>query len=228
MPFLKSTILALAILAIPASSQGSIIADFSQDFSTGANPNGAWSYGRSAAPGGTMTLLTATAFSSGGELAVWIGPGGYPDVGVNTTNSPYTGGSVTVGPGQGLLHPGPSGEYAVVRYELQAAATATLDLMLEGIDSHPTTTDFHLLKNGVEVFGGIIASFQNVQSFSQTYSFSSGDVIELAVGYGTNNDYTFDSTGFYLTLSDAVPEPGAMSLGLAGLLMTGLFRRFRR
>lgn len=217
--------LAAAAGLVPVSGQAGVIADFAADFSIAANPNGAWQYGSAAAPGGSLTLMTYS-LASGAFLSWKPGAESFQAVALYNSATPFPVLTSEISPYEGILHPGPAGQYAVVRYTVQSPAEALLEAMVEGLDN--ATTDYHLLLNGSQIFGGVIASFKVPSTFSQTYSLLAGDVIELAVGYGTNNDFAFDSTGFTLRLSDAVPEPGGIGPGAAGLLLTALWRKFRR
>src|ERR1017187_6050392 len=120
------------------------------DFSTSLNPNGPWSYGSTPSLGGTFSLLVA---GSCGPLAGWNG-GGATAVG----DPPMVyGGTGTCGGGTlagGLLdlHPGPTGQYSDVRWIDAASGTYNISGIFQGIDMTPTTTDVHVLLNGVSLF----------------------------------------------------------------------------
>ena len=59
-------------------------------------------------------------------------------------------------PGQFALHPGPGGEYAVVRYVAPEAGEASIDAVFTGLDIFGTTTDVHVLLNGNALFDGLV------------------------------------------------------------------------
>lgn len=223
----------LALLASAAPSHAVVLADFASGFSATTNPNGDWRFGSLTAPGGTFTLSGATTtYGPGNEVTAWSPVGTFwPTVALNPTAAPVSFGAgnvVTLDPGEGLLHPGAAGEYADVRYTFAAPVTATLDVAFRGIDAVGTTTDVHVLRNGVSLFSGAIGGYGDTETFNITLAFAAGDVIDFAVGVGSNGNFVDDSTGFKAAFSTpAVPEPGTWALFVAGLLGLALLRRAR-
>ena len=243
--------LALALLtvgslasALPAAAQH--VYDASADFSTTTNPSpldgGVWSYGVEATLGSTFSLYTLTSSGTGnggGTVQGWVSAGGIPPVlGENTSGTTYieneNNSTITVAPNQLYLHPGPNGEYSVLRFT--APTTSTFSFMgdFNAADAHPTTTDVHVLLDNASIADGGI----NVNGGGSTDSLSSnsialtkGDTLDFAVGYG-NGTYNYDSTGLYAKVTDvkanAVPEASTtVSFGLL-LCLGGLAWSVRR
>ena len=211
--------------------------DASTDFSTTTNPSpldgGVFSYGAEATLGGPFSLNTSTFTLTGnvsGVLQGWTGTGGFPIVGKNTSATTSiddnAGTAVTLAPSQLDLHPNPNGEYSVLRFTAPTTSTFSFAGDFNGADSRPTTTDVHVLLNGIPIADGGI----NVKGGGNTASLSSnslaltkGDTLDFVVGYG-NGNYFYDSTGLFAKVTDLnapVPEAStALSFGL--LLCLGL------
>ncbi len=222
----------LGLLATPAMA-----ADYALDFSTSANPAGAWSYGSRPTLGGAFSL-SGTLNTDGTAAAVkyWSPQSGvdtdWPRVGLNTGNSAVQiFGTVDLAAGQGLLHPGPTGHYADARLTTAAPMTGVLNTSFIGIDyTGGTTTDVHVYKNGIALFDSSINAFGELKNYTSTLTFAVGDTLDFLVGWGANENYLFDSTGFYTTISEitAAPEPASLALLVGGLMTLGFLRRRRR
>jgi hypothetical protein len=110
----------------------------------------------------------------------------------------------------------------VIRFTAPNAGSFALDSSFTGLDFvGPTTTDVHVLLDGSSIFNGIVDGFGagSGPSFTTTLTLQKGDIVDFAVGYGTNQNYLFDSTGITATLS-SVPEPASVilqAIGLAGM-----------
>jgi hypothetical protein len=61
----------------------------------------------------------------------------------------------------------------------------------------PTTTDVHVLHNEACIYSAEVSGYgpPSDQSFTTTISVAVGDTIDFAVGYGTNGNYGYDTTG---------------------------------
>ena len=222
------------ISARPAAAQH--LYDASADFSTTSDPNpldgGVWSYGQEATLGGPFALYTTTASSSNGQLQGWTTNTGYPDLSDNQSGSVFSetlnGATITIQPNQLNLDPGPQGQYSVLRFIVPTTSLYSFSGNFNGADNHPTTTDVHVLLNGLSIAdGGInVSGGGNTASLaSSSLALTKGQTLDFVVGFG-NNDYSYDTTGLYAKVTDlsapaAVPEASTtVSFGL--LLVLGL------
>lgn len=228
------TVLAVLCLGAPARAGFFNAAD---DFSPTNNPNGVWSYGYSTSLGSSFILYT--------HNGILNNPGGSPNgldswnfnIGLNnpvvfhngTSGALGINGTATAQAGQLGLHPGPDGEYSIVRFTSPTTEAYSLSAAFSGLDFHgPTTTDVHILLNGSSIFDGNINAFGAGPAFSQILNLHAGDTVDFEVGFGSNKNYSFDSTGLSATLSTAVPEPGSFALaGIGVALMAGYGLRNR-
>jgi hypothetical protein len=205
------------------------------DFSIVSNSSvaGVWSYGQTPTLGGAFSLL-ATAVPSeplNPLLRDWRGAepgfaGNYPFLLQNPTGiAQALGGTATSQPDELLLHPGPSGEYSVLRFVVPTSGSYQLQGAFTGRDTFLATTDTSILLNsGSSLFTGDINinAGGNSAAFNLTQSFTAGDTLDFAVGFG-NGSYSNDSTGLKLSITSSVasaPEPTTLVfLALGGALV---------
>lgn len=219
---LSGLALALGLCTQTSAQTVGDASDAASDFSATQNPNGHWSYGWTQQLGSTFQLATERTVQDG--LDIWVGPvaepsppGHFPLVGHNgTLNSIVTANTVRVEPGQLFLHPGPTGEYAVLRFTADQQSQYFLSALFIGIDFvGPTTTDVHVLMDGDSVFDGVVTAFGRGPEFRSFLDLSRGSTVDFAVGFG-NGNFFFDSTAVAAEITP-VPEPGVAALLLAGL-----------
>jgi len=136
------------------------------------------------------------------------------------------------------FHPGPKGEYSVVRYTAPKAGEYRIDAAFAGIDQQ-TTTDVHVLAAGKPLFDSYIRlhGLGRECSFAKSLDLAAGDTVDFVVGYG-NGDYGYDSTGLDATITDpdglvhgAVKEYGTGSWSYGYLIpaehpASSTFRRY--
>ena len=189
------------------------VADVAADFSRTNNPNGVWSYGWAVTLGSPFILSSSPGARE--RIDAWRGnlaPDGNPaayhngtrDVIVVATSARYE-------PGQFGLHPGPNGEYAIVRYVAPITGEASIKSMFVSQDLFETTTDVHVLFNGAFVFDDFVEGVAGSShvSFARRFSLRQGDTIDFAVGFGRNGTFFNDSTGLAATVTP-VPEPSTL------------------
>jgi hypothetical protein len=223
----------LASMAAPTRARADLIYDAASDFSLSSNPNGVWSYGDSATPGGPLILYTVAQSSSGIDLWGSSGPFTPPWVGHNGTASVVDiGSSVQFQPGQLGFHPGAGGEFSIVRFTAPMAGTFDLSASFSGLDFvGPTSTGVHVLQNGNPIFNGLVNGFGpgSGPSIDTTLSLAAGDRLDFAVDFGSNGNFFNDSTGVSVTLStSAVPEPpSTVMLGTGAISILWFMTRRR-
>jgi hypothetical protein len=191
---------------IPQSAPAFADASYSAaaDFSATSNPTGVWSYGWSAQRGSAFTLDTQRTNVGGADI--WFEPRGDPVApgvfhnGTNGTVNPY--GTHPFAPGQLGLHPGPYGDNAVVRWTAPAFGTFDIAATFSGMDTGGTTTDVAVLRNGGELFSGLVNGYQATRSFSGVVAVSAGETIDFSVGYGSNETYFGDMTGLDAVITE--------------------------
>jgi len=225
--------LGLCLAGFTAGAQ--VTYDLSADFSATSNPAGVWSYGAKASLSGTFDLFTVqrTVSSDNGVLLnVWqLVPYMEPTLIYNGTSQTATsnGGQGVYGPGAFLMFAGTDGAadgYGVARFTTPTGGTGTYQLSYSARSylsgSLSGDTDFHIFKNGSELFGQFLAGNSSTSS-SLELSLLPGDVVDFVVGRGT--DGSGNNSGLILgaTLT-MVPEP---SLSVV-LLLGGAFLALRK
>ena len=113
------------------------------------------------------------------------------------------------------FHPGPHGEYSVVRFTAPATGDYRFDGAFAGIDEK-TTTDVHVLGGGAAQFDGLInlGGQGRRAPFNGSVHLNAGEALDFAVGYG-NGSYEYDSTGIEATVTgpDGVRHRAASEYG---------------
>ncbi len=185
-------------------SSWEVASEFNDTVNTStANPSGVWSYGEKPTLLGAFTVF-ANGFNPTADISGWTNPGGFPIVAhnVHAITTIGSGLVVTLPPRALLLHPGPFGQYAVLRFTAPASGTYLVSGQFYALDDNGsgTTTDVWIvLKNSSTLFsgnldylGGIpLTSFTNCRKFKM----KRGDTLDFEVGYGSDLDYNYDSTG---------------------------------
>jgi hypothetical protein len=195
--------------------------DASRDFSSLANPSGAWSYGWKGSLGGVFNLLTVRGtvpFDNGVPVDYWrFSSSSEPAIFHNgATNTAISNGGQGVHPPGALFYfGGPNGtgrNFGVLRFTAPAAADYQLETAVKPYLNGPPQgdTDFHVVRNGVELFGTNLAVTATA-SFNPVLSLNAGDTIDLAIGRGAD-DSNFGS-GLDITAritvasTNSVPAP---------------------
>ncbi len=213
-----SVVMVLVVAAGSASAQSF---EAASEFSLGGNPTGVWSYGfRGAAADAALTLFST---AHAGSLAVWDRglsfPNNYPRVVSNTSAEPiFWGTDIALQPGELGYHPGPSGEFCVVRFTAPSAGDwtyATRSVLLDGLSDGVSV---HVVVNGVSLFTTTIGGGKagGDASDARQVTLAAGDTIDFVCGSSGNN--TGDTLQLVANVR-AVPAPGGLALlGGAALL----------
>src|SRR6185436_13482233 len=114
----------------------------------------------------------------------------------------YVSGDIQYLPGQLIVHPLNSGAFSVVRFVATSSDSFTITAGFQVRDRRSTTTDVHVLKNGVSLFADAISGFGpgSNKAFTATTSLVAGDTLDFVVGNGQNG-FTQDSTSLAVTIS---------------------------
>jgi len=198
-------------------------ADVAADFSSTDNPNGVWRYGWTQTLGSPLNLSTSPRIRDGvdqwrGDLAEDGNPAAYHN---GTAGVILVGGGARFEPGQFGLHPGPDGEFAVVRFTAPAAGTASITAEFRGQDTTGTSSDAHVLFNGVSLFDAFVEGNGDFSAVpvDRTLALNKGDTIDFAVGFGSNGTFFGDSTALAALIQlNPVPEPGTLTLLTLGVI----------
>jgi hypothetical protein len=208
---LSSLLLLTATLASPTSlAQTNMAFNAVADFSAVSNPSGPWSYGSRDSATGPYTPFSQKSALYGAGMSTWSN-GSYPYVTHNGTGAiqPYQ--TVILPPDLLALHPGPQGEYAVVRWTAPATGTIQLDGRFQGLDRIGTTTNATITHKGVILFSQGINGFSARAPFRIQRAVTAGDTIEFSIGYG-NSNYYCDTTGLSVTVNPVHADMGEASV----------------
>jgi hypothetical protein len=203
----------IAFLGIPLGAQ---VFDLSADFSLAKNPNAVWEYGFS-----TKDSLVAGQFQLD-QKSVMIGPigfwhptqgdapglGYYPYIAYNTTRETQEGSKGwALSDGQIAMEGSNTGQYSLVRFVSPRSGPYSVAAKFVGIHYGLSTTDVHVLKNGISVFDSEIdgyggdPAFHAVQGsnpraeYTARMHLNAGERVTFAVGYGKNKTNYGDTTG---------------------------------
>ena len=199
---LTTCLLILVLLAPPGLAT---TYDVALDFSPTSNPAGAWSYGWSADLASPFDLYGFT--FNDRDIDNWtISSTAPPSVAHNGTAGEITLNPETIvwQPGQFSLHPGAGGEYSRARWTAPDDGACEITAEFTGIDLTGSTTDVHVLHNGVALFSGSVVGYGDAEAFSTSVSVGAGDTIDFAVGYG-NGTYWDDTTALAAVISFQTP-----------------------
>ena len=231
---LKSALLVVTAAALLTPAATSAQWNAASDFSILQNPNGAWSYGYRTTL--ASTSLTPYPLSGVGQVsqAYWstttfAAPGVFKNV--SNASAVYYG-TVQMAAGQLASHPGPSGEFSILRFTAPSAGNYSLATTFSGVDfgGVGTSSDVQVLVDGVSYFGGLINGYGATQTFASVLALNVGSVVDFAVGFGSNGNWFDDSTGIDARIDavTATPEPASIALFATGLLGIAAVTRRRR
>ncbi len=200
-----------------------IFGDFNpaRDFSTNSNPNGVWSYGWKSNIASPLVLLplTRTGFDgSGYPYQIWepgVGalPGVYFNAGTNTLSS--DGGQGVYPPGTLWFYPGNSPRrLGVIRFTAPSNSNYQVGVAVKAVLAGPSSgdTDFHLIKNGMEMFGQIVPG-SGATSYTNVLHLNGGDVVDFAVGPGADNSISGSDLKIQALITPTTTAPIASAPG---------------
>jgi hypothetical protein len=198
--------------------------DVSRDFSLASNPNGVWGYGWASRLDGSFNPIHFTktiASDNGVPIAVWqLSPTELPSIakvlGPGTAVS--AGGQFVAPPGTVYFTPGLDGAlqgYAVIRftvpagqagdYRIETAVRPVFDGSIAG------DTDFHVIRNGVELFGEFLAAHAGA-GYSNVVALAAGDTIDFIVGRGQDGQQSGSALKIQATLTAVVITTPVISI----------------
>jgi len=195
------------------------------DFSPTNNPNGVWSYGAKPNFNGSFSAFEIRGLN---PFEYWqLLPGQEPTIYRNGTSE-----TITIADGQGVFPPGTTFLYSgtdgatngfgVVRfvvpvggssnYFVKADVRPVYDGNIQG------DTDFHVVKNGAELFGRFLAPSERV-GYTNVLVLAAGDVVDFMVGRGQDNSGSASG----LKIDVAITPTNLIQASPAGLVANGSF-----
>jgi hypothetical protein len=206
------------LLVLAGTAHADEVFDLSVDFSTKKNPNSVWQYGYSA----TSSLASGEfrvdqQSTMVGPIGFWHptqgdkpGPGYYPYIAYNSTQVTQVGSKGwALSAGEIAMEASPSGQYSLVRFQAPKTGNYSVSARFVGIHFGLSTTDVHVLKNGVSLFDADIEGyggdpkFHKVEGANPAAEYSgklqlkANDTITFAIGYGKNKTNSGDTTGLF-------------------------------
>lgn len=196
-----------------AQSCSTQVWDAASDFSSTANPNGAWQYGWTTAIG-FNPFLSQTAWGPGCGFPVW-GDSNWLAIGKNSSSVVFCNCQARIPSQKLLMHPGFTGESAVLRWIAPAGGTYQVTGQIAGLELVFATTTVTLRRNATQLWtfnlsnngpSSCNASAPIATTIpSTTLTLSVGDTIDCIVGNGGNGSGN-DSTMVDLTISCLAPQ----------------------
>ncbi len=148
------------------------------------------------------------------KLDIWHGQvGREPWATLNPSDQPVeTPFQFTWPPRQVALHPGPRGEYSVVRWTAPAADRYKIAAKFAGL--FHATTDVHVLCNGRSQFNTVLnlSGSPNEAAHGGEVTLAEGDTVDFVVGWG-DGSYGSDSTALTATITSAKGDTFDLAAG---------------
>lgn len=186
-----------------------------QDFSETENPNGVWSYGYCYSLGGSMIVYPD-------YLPDYSGESTWRDDNLNDTHDipnaserEVTFWGFVLGPNDLIIHPGPDGEYSMIRWTAPADGTINLDAGFAG--AHGNDTVVFLYHNATKLFEEVLPGYAVATPYNNQFEVLQGDNIDFAVGVVSDASGTSTACSAIIEFNP-VPEPSSIILLLWELL----------
>jgi hypothetical protein len=117
-----------------------------------------------------------------------------PFVAKNTSGQEIREQSVEIHANQVWFHPGPKGEFSVVRWKSRAIGRYAVEARFSALTS--TSTDVHLVRNGVPIVEDLIDAPRMLSEVVIRNLFCNpDDNLDFVVGWGSDRNYDSDITG---------------------------------
>lgn len=209
----------VVILLVSSLVHAATTFDLSADFSLKSNPAGVWQYGYSINKSLDPSQFRMDKYiDSTGPIGFWHprttnqpGPGYYPYVAYNSAKQSRMGSKNgwAVRAGEVAMEASNTGQYSLVRFVAPATGTYKITARFEGVHFGLSSTDVHVLHNGVSLFDADIdgyggdPAFHTVQGVHPTAAYTgqvalkANDTVTFAVGYGKNKTNFCDTTGLF-------------------------------
>src|SRR5215470_4096553 len=161
----------ILIFVMPIRAQ---VFDLSADFSITKNPNAVWEYGYSATNSLAVDQFRVDQKSAiKGPIGFWHpfqgdepGPGYYPYIAYNSTRHTQVGSKGwAISAGEIAMEGSNTGQYSLVRFVAPRAGNYSVNAKFAGIHFGLSTTDVHVLQNGISVFDADIVGYGGDTTF---------------------------------------------------------------
>ncbi|GAB4134177.1 MAG: hypothetical protein Kow0040_17500 [Thermogutta sp.] len=125
-----------------------------------------------------------------------------PNVSCNLGPNAYRMAAIEWAPGRLSFHPGPDGQFSVIRFTAPKSGEYRVQARFLAIDRE-TTTSVHVLAGDRSVFAGKLRldGAEPEARYEGTVALQAGATLDFAVGYG-NGSYICDSTGLEAHILD--------------------------
>ena len=214
----------LLAAAAPAPAQ-TVTYNATIDFTPGLpNPNGVWFYAYTANLAGTLTPFAAYSLNSSAQVYSWSTnlSAGAPAIFFNFGRSTING----LPPNELALHPGPTGEYAVLSFNAPAAGTYEVTAQFFAGDTG--LTDATIVLNGQASSPIFFAANTGTNpAYSGSLILNLGDRVDFAVGAPVSFFSGTTPIAVNLTLVP-IPEPSSLLSLLLGVPLVVIWGRRRR
>ena len=206
------------------------------DFSTGANPNGAWTYGKYASPGaGPLDPGSFSRFQASGpaiasslpDLNFWNDHGPNANVDPNIIYNPgatfTTNGFGTITFNSKEVTFGPYLGPTVARWIAPAAGVYGIDAAFQTVQVGNTAPNAYVFVNGVGGMVGTSALSATPTSYQSLQRLIQGEIVDFVVAGGSK------TTQVDVTITTMTPEPATLLMcGPLAVFVAACLRRRRR